>query len=176
MNLLKIMLFLCCLGVSASACTAGKAAQHTSVETDAFVRIFPARAVEEPKAIYVFLDGTANDGNSNTNVWRLYQLISERGDPHATGMYIAGVGTAEDPLNARTLGTAESVIELALGKNMQARILAGYEFIAKQYTPADRVFIFWFQSWSAPGSRTRRSGLVCGRACTVGSGAPSFED
>lgn len=127
------------------ACGCSSNATRPTTADDALVDIFPrSGTVSGPKTIYVFLDGTANDGTSGTNVWRSYQAVSKHSDAHATGIYIAGVGTADDPFNSRKLGTVEALIELGLGKNMQARILSGYEFIAKQYGQGDKIAILGF--------------------------------
>jgi uncharacterized protein (DUF2235 family) len=87
-----------------------------------------------PKRIFVFLDGTKNDSDSKTNVWRLFKAVSVAGDPQTTAIYLTGVGSAADPL----------LIEQALGKEMQRRILRGYRFIAQFHRPGDQVFIFGF--------------------------------
>jgi uncharacterized protein (DUF2235 family) len=98
----------------------------------------------EHKSIFVFLDGTENGPESKTNVWQLYDLISKNNDPQTTATYIRGVGTAEDPFDTRHLGRLEKVIEMALGRSMQDRILKGYEFIAINYNPGDDLYIFGF--------------------------------
>jgi len=85
------------------------------------------------KSIFLFLDGTANDSSSGTNVWRLYDIISKNNDPHTTALYIDGVGSVEKPLFGK-----------ALGLGMEERMLKGYEFVAKNYNDGDDVFIFGF--------------------------------
>lgn len=89
----------------------------------------PART----KSIFVFLDGTSNDKNSATNVWKLYQSITKNNDPQMTAYYIEGVGTARKP-----------IIMAALGLGQEARILRGYEFIMQEYRPGDKVYLFGF--------------------------------
>jgi hypothetical protein len=95
----------------------------------------------EPKNIFVFLDGTSNDGrvdeNKATNVWRLFKKVTtthnaER-DPQLAALYVEGVGTVDNP-----------VFGLALGRGMEERILRGYAFIAENYAPRDRIYIFGF--------------------------------
>lgn len=98
----------------------------------------------KPKSIFVFLDGTANDQSSRTNVWQLYDLISKNNDPQTMCAYLEGVGTANDPFDTRHFGSLEQGLELALGMHMQDRILAGYEFIAHNYNPGDDIYIFGF--------------------------------
>ncbi len=89
----------------------------------------PAR----PKSIFVFLDGTSNDKDSATNVWKLYQYITKNNDPQMTAYYIEGVGTARKP-----------IVMAALGLGQEARILRGYEFIMQQYRPGDTIYLFGF--------------------------------
>jgi uncharacterized protein (DUF2235 family) len=85
------------------------------------------------KSIFVFLDGTMNNTNSGTNVWRTYDLLAKNDDPQMTSIYIEGVGSLDNPL----FGTA-------LGRGMEERILRGYEFIAQNYKPGDDIYIFGF--------------------------------
>lgn len=86
------------------------------------------------KDIFVFLDGTGNNPGSETNVWKLYQLLTGRAEPQTVALYVAGVGSAEDA------PPSESV----LGRGMEPRILKGYAFISEHYTPGDRIFLFGF--------------------------------
>lgn len=87
----------------------------------------------KPKSIFVFLDGTSNNPKSGTNVWRLYDSLSKKRDPQATGIYIEGVGNGEHTL----LGEA-------FGDGMEDRILRGYSFITQNYHPDDKIYIFGF--------------------------------
>lgn len=86
------------------------------------------------KDIFVFLDGTGNNPGSETNVWKLYQLVVASGKGQTTALYVAGVGSAEDaPLS-----------ESALGRGMESRILEAYSFISENYSLGDRIFLFGF--------------------------------
>lgn len=86
------------------------------------------------KDIFVFLDGTANNPNSETNVWRLYQFLLQNNDPQMTATYIEGVGSVEDA----------PIIDAALGHGMEQRILRGYAFISENYNPGDNIYLFGF--------------------------------
>ena len=86
------------------------------------------------KSIFVFLDGTANDPKSGTNVWRLYEMLLKNNDPQMTAIYIEGVGNVRD----------KPITGAALGRGMEERILLGYEFIAKNYNPGDDIYIIGF--------------------------------
>jgi len=86
------------------------------------------------KNIFIFFDGTANNPQSETNVWRLYQLIHKNNDLQTVAMYIEGVGSVE----------AAPIVDAALGHGMEPRILRAYDFISQNYKSGDKVFIFGF--------------------------------
>lgn len=94
-----------------------------------------------PKSIFVFLDGTANDASSGTNVWRLFSQLKLHKNQQTVGRYIPGVGSIEDPFKD---DPAFEIFGDALGMGMQSRILKGYDFIAENYRPEDKIFIFGF--------------------------------
>lgn len=87
----------------------------------------------QPKNLFVFLDGTRNDQISGTNVLRLYDLLSKNNDFQTKSIYIEGVGSVDRP-----------IMGASLGRGMEKRILTGYEFLALNYKPGDRIFIFGF--------------------------------
>ncbi len=89
------------------------------------------------KSIFVFLDGTANNPKSGTNVWRLFELISANKDPQTTALYIEGVGGINDSPWREITGKL-------FGRGMQDRILEGYDFIANHYNPGDDIYLFGF--------------------------------
>lgn len=87
----------------------------------------------EPQNLFVFLDGTANDPKSGTNVWRLYNMIANNRSRNTKSIYIEGVGTRK-----RAIGSV-------LGVGMEKRILLGYNFLATHYRNRnDRIYIFGF--------------------------------
>lgn len=90
---------------------------------------------QHPKNLFVFLDGTANNPSSATNVYRLYEMISQNNDPYTKSIYIEGVGTRD------SLWTLTGMI---LGLGMEERILMGYKFLALNYQPGDQIYIFGF--------------------------------
>ena len=86
-----------------------------------------------PKDIFVFFDGTKNTPKSNTNVVRLYRLITEDNKPGVLTRYFDGVGSIRFPLTGAWLG-----------KDMEDKILDGYSFLARNYQEGDRIFIIGF--------------------------------
>ena len=88
------------------------------------------------KRIALFLDGTWNNVDSNTNVWRLRCLVAEK-DPAGTeqrAYYHAGVGTAE----------GESVRGGTLGYGLGREIVRAYRWMIENYEAGDDIFIFGF--------------------------------
>jgi Uncharacterized alpha/beta hydrolase domain (DUF2235) len=88
---------------------------------------------EEPRNIFVFLDGTSNVAADRTNVRRMFELVSKNADSQKTGLYISGVGTDSAVLTGN-----------ALGRGMESRIARGLQFICNHFRPKDRVFVFGF--------------------------------
>lgn len=114
------------LGALISGCTPFETIKWPEASTS-------LKATKQPKSIFVFLDGTANNPETATNVYRLFAIISTQNDPLTTGIYIEGVGA--------TKGLA---IEKILGLGMEDRVLKSYSFLAENYKPGDKIYIFGF--------------------------------
>ncbi|MBY5828655.1 DUF2235 domain-containing protein [Rhizobium leguminosarum] len=106
------------------------------------------------KNIALFLDGTWNTVDDNTNVWRLSALCSAvhgDGTPQAI-YYDQGVGTK----------WGEHLRGGILGYGLDRGVLAAYRWLIKTYNPGDKVYVFGFSR----GAYTARSltGLIakCG--------------
>ncbi len=103
------------------------------------------------KRLAIFLDGTWNTLNNNTNVWRLKSLC----DPDAPGQlvyYSQGVGTRFGEKVRGGIG----------GYGLDNEIVDAYTWLVQAYEPGDEIFIFGF-SRGAYAARSL-SGLVskCG--------------
>lgn len=103
------------------------------------------------KRLAIFLDGTWNTLENNTNVWRLRSLC----DPVATDQlvyYGKGVGTT----------AGERFLGGATGYGIEHEILEAYEWLVQVFEPGDQLFIFGF-SRGAYAARSL-SGLIakCG--------------
>ena len=94
-----------------------------------------------PKRIALFLDGTWNTVNDDTNVWRLKSLCSV--DAEQICYYSAGVGTAR----------GERLIGGMFGWGLDDEVIRAYQWLVEQYNPEDRIFIFGFSR----GAYTARS-------------------
>ncbi|MBD8906055.1 DUF2235 domain-containing protein [Methylorubrum zatmanii] len=106
--------------------------------------IEPAQSPER-KRIAVFLDGTWNTLDDNTNVWRLKALCAQRGTDGVRQVvyYSRGVGT--------TVG--EKVRGGVLGVGIDRNVARAYEWLVETYEPGDEIFIFGFSR----GAYTARS-------------------
>lgn len=104
------------------------------------------------KRIALFLDGTWNSVQNNTNVWRAKSLCATSGDQ--ISYYSQGVGTL---FGQRFMGGA-------FGYGLDAEVINAYEWLVENYSQGDQIFIFGFSR----GAYTARalSGLIseCGRA------------
>jgi uncharacterized protein (DUF2235 family) len=102
------------------------------------------------KRIALFLDGTWNTVNDNTNVWRMKALCAI--DADQISYYSAGVGTQ---YGQRLKGGL-------FGYGLDEEVIQAYEWLVENYKPEDRIFIFGFSR----GAFTARSlsGLIskCG--------------
>ncbi|WP_316176324.1 DUF2235 domain-containing protein [Bradyrhizobium sp. SZCCHNRI1073] len=102
-------------------------------------------APTEKKRIAIFLDGTWNTVNDNTNVWRLRALCAPKG---ADGVdqaiyYNSGVGTR----------FGEKIRGGILGYGLNNNIIDAYQWLIERYNDGDELFIFGFSR----GAYTARS-------------------
>lgn len=87
------------------------------------------------RKLCVFMDGTANDYDSHTNVRRLYELISAPRDPNVLCYYDPGVGSNELPLAGKIGGAGFS-------KNVsQAHVFLRQNYCAVR---GDEIYLFGF--------------------------------
>ncbi len=113
------------------------------------------------KRVAVFLDGTWNTVNDNTNVWRLKSLLGPESKDglEQLSYYSVGFGT--------TFG--ERLRGGMLGYGLNDEIIRAYEWLIDHYNAGDELFIFGFSR----GAYTARSlsGLIakCG---LLSAGAP----
>jgi uncharacterized protein (DUF2235 family) len=102
------------------------------------------------KRLAIFLDGTWNTLNNNTNVWRLKSLCAQTADQYV--YYSQGVGTRY----------GETIRGGMLGYGIDNEILDAYTWLIQHFVQGDEIFIFGFSR----GAYTARSlsGLItkCG--------------
>lgn len=93
------------------------------------------------RRIVLFLDGTWNTVNDNTNVYRMKSLCASGAEQLC--YYSAGVGTQY----------GERVMGGMFGYGLDAEVIEAYEWLVENYTPGDRLFVFGFSR----GAFTARS-------------------
>jgi uncharacterized protein (DUF2235 family) len=113
------------------------------------------------KRIAIFLDGTWNSVETNTNVWRLRSLCAEEDKDgiRQVAYYDEGVGTR----------WGERLRGGILGYGLDRNVLHAYRWLVEQYTGGDEIFAFGFSR----GAFTARS--LTGMIATCGlvrAGAP----
>jgi uncharacterized protein (DUF2235 family) len=94
-----------------------------------------------PPRIALFLDGTWNTVDDNTNVWRLKSLCARTSEQQV--YYSAGVGTAK----------GEKWTGGLLGVGINEEVQAAYEWLVEHYVAGAQIFIFGFSR----GAFTARS-------------------
>jgi uncharacterized protein (DUF2235 family) len=113
------------------------------------------------KRVVVFLDGTWNTVNDNTNVWRLKSLLAAKSNDGLPQIayYHKGVGT-----------TYGSYVRGGMfGYGLNDEIIRAYEWLIDNYNAGDELFIFGF-SRGAYAARSL-SGLI-GKGGLISIGAP----
>jgi uncharacterized protein (DUF2235 family) len=105
----------------------------------------PAVSVGQQKRLAIFLDGTWNAVDSNTNVWRMKALCAPRSSDGKQQLIYYEIG-----VNGFMGGV--------FGKGLDENIRLAYEWLIENYNDGDEIFIFGFSR----GAYTARSlaGLI----------------
>lgn len=85
-----------------------------------------------PHDIAVFMDGTANDFESRTNVMKLNLILSEDAGDTVDTFYVEGIGAKDKLVGAAT------------GWGFRYRIKQAYAYLLMNHHERDRVFLFGF--------------------------------
>src|SRR3569623_3642053 len=101
----------------------------------------PGKLMTDVKRIALFLDGTWNNVDDNTNVWRMISLCSRSSEQLV--YYSAGVGTQ----------SGERLSGGMFGIGINKEVSDAYEWLVEHYEPDARLFIFGFSR----GAFTARS-------------------
>jgi T6SS, Phospholipase effector Tle1-like, catalytic domain len=113
------------------------------------------------KRLAMFLDGTWNDPDDNTNVWRSQLLVCDTdADGNAQDRYYEeGVGTKR----------FERIRGGALGEGLDANLRHAYEWLMSRYEDGDKIYLWGFSR----GAYTARSlGGLIGRCGLLLPGSP----
>src|SRR4051794_31934413 len=112
------ILLICASAILASAGSAWEAnAQTPKVE-----------AAQKAKRLAVFLDGTWNAVDSNTNVWRMKALCAKTGNDGKPQLAYYEVGV-------------NGVLGGGFGKGLDENIRSAYEWLIENYEDGDEIFI-----------------------------------
>lgn len=88
-------------------------------------------ADQQQKRLVLFLDGTWNSVNSNTNVWRMRALCAPKGDDGKPQLVYYGIGV-------------NGFLGGVFGQGLDENIRLAYEWIVENYNAGDEIFIFGF--------------------------------
>lgn len=104
-----------------------------------------AGAEQQKKRIAVFLDGTWNSVDSNTNVWRMRALCATKGTDGAPQIVYYSVGV-------------NGFLGGVFGQGLDENIRLAYEWLIENYNDGDEIYTFGFSR----GAYTARalSGLI----------------
>jgi uncharacterized protein (DUF2235 family) len=100
---------------------------------------------QKQKRLVLFLDGTWNSIDSNTNVWRMRSLCAAQGRDGKPQLVYYEIGV-------------NGFLGGVFGKGLDENIRRAYEWLVENYNPGDEIYIFGFSR----GAYTARSlaGLV----------------
>ncbi len=114
--------------------------QTTGGNQDAF-----SGSTDQKKRLAIFLDGTWNQVNSNTNVWRMRALCAPKDAAGTQQLIYYEVGV-------------NGFLGGVFGKGLDDNIRLAYEWLVENYNDGDEIFIFGFSR----GAYTARSlaGLI----------------
>lgn len=105
-----------------------------------------------PQRLILLFDGTWNDPQDQTNVYRVARRLHNEGGGRAQRFYYSpGVGTARWQ---RLLGGA-------FGYGLSSNLLQGYDWLARRYREGDEIWVFGFSR----GAYTARSLVGLIRKC-----------
>lgn len=98
----------------------------------------PTKVNGKPVKLSVFLDGTANDEGSHTNVAKLHNLTSLQNNGNISSTYIKGVGTDS------------KIIGMAMGWGIGHDVREAYLYLAENYNHqrSDEIYIIGFSRGS----------------------------
>jgi uncharacterized protein (DUF2235 family) len=93
-------------------------------------------APETHKRLAVFLDGTSNKAEVNTNVWRARSLCSVKGADGLAQLVYYGPGVGTE--------TGEILRGDVFGYGIDAQVIDAYQWLIENYDDGDETFVFGF--------------------------------
>ncbi|TMM57056.1 DUF2235 domain-containing protein [Maribacter algarum] len=109
--------------ITFSACGSKKAIVHQPVSLEV-----------APKKLAVFMDGTASNEGSHTNVSKLYNLVTLQNNPNVGAAYVRGVGNGAD------------VAGMLTGSGIRGTVSNAYLYLVEHYDHErkDEIYLFGF--------------------------------
>lgn len=98
-----------------------------------YPQITPSAGGRNFSKLCVFMDGTCNNPKSNTNVWRLFNIVKDHSRSDALCFYDIGVGA--------DIHKASGAVG---GYGFRDNIKEAYQFLAENHDGSDSIFLFGF--------------------------------
>jgi uncharacterized protein (DUF2235 family) len=99
-----------------------------------------AGAEQQKKRLAVFLDGTWNSVNSNTNVWRMRALCAAKSQDGKPQLIYYEIGV-------------NGFLGGIFGQGLDDNIRLAYEWLVENYNDGDEIFIFGFSRGAFTATR-----------------------
>jgi uncharacterized protein (DUF2235 family) len=100
----------------------------------------------DARTLVLCFDGTGDQFDAdNSNIVQLFSMLKKDDRSKQMVYYQAGIGTYESPQIATPLlAKVSKVLDEMIAWNLDAHLMAGYEFLMQNYTTGDRICIFGF--------------------------------
>lgn len=94
----------------------------------------PTQLSDSSKKLAIFIDGTASNESSHTNISKLYNLTTLQNNSDISALYLRGVGNGADLLGIIT------------GSGIKKEVCNGYLYLTEHYNHSrkDEIFLFGF--------------------------------
>ncbi|KAI6017467.1 hypothetical protein EDC04DRAFT_478799 [Pisolithus marmoratus] len=102
--------------------------------------------VNTARTLVLCFDGTGDqfDGD-NSNIVQFFSMLKKDDPSQQMVYYQAGIGTYTIPQIATpTYAKLSKTIDMMVGKNLNAHVMGGYEFLMQNYEAGDKICLFGF--------------------------------
>ncbi|KIL60376.1 hypothetical protein M378DRAFT_923486 [Amanita muscaria Koide BX008] len=107
----------------------------------------PVHESGEGRVMILCFDGTGNQfGTHNSNVVRFIRALQKDDRKKQTVYYQPGIGSYNkyDTYVTHAGNTVESAVDVAIALTLNAHVKEGYQFIAQNHRPGDKICLFGF--------------------------------
>jgi len=117
--------------------------------------IIPPRLEGDNRTLVLCFDGTGDQFDSdNSNVVQFVSLLAKKDRYKQMVYYQAGIGTYTSPqIAGRVSSAVYKTLDAMVATDLDAHVMAGYEFLMQNYIAGDKICIFGFSR----GAYTARS-------------------